>query len=123
MNRRPIIVAIAAVMFAAAATTAMAQRITISPPIDALPSDDLNLILSAEDALYAAAAPEVGTTEVWENPANGDQGTAVLTEIYEWRGLPCRKIEHRVLVAGHSDYRGVAIDRCRIATGEWKIRY
>ena len=104
------------------ASTVHAQMSTFSPTIIGLPSGDFELMMGAEAPFYAAEAPETGTTASWENPENGDHGTAKLVEVFEWQGLPCRKIQHIVHIVGEKDLQTVTVDRCQVASGEWKIR-
>jgi len=105
------------------AGTASAQSGLFAPTDIGLRNGDFEMMMEAETTLYGDGAPEAGATANWENSKNGDHGTAKLVEIYEWQGLPCRKIQHIVHIVSQKDLKTITLDRCRVASGEWKIRF
>jgi surface antigen len=105
------------------ASMVWAQTSIFAPTVIGLQNGDFDLMMAAEAKFYVADAPELGTTASWENPKNGDHGTAKLIEVYEWQDLPCRRIQHIVHIVSEKDLQTVTLDRCQVASGEWKFRF
>ena len=55
------------------------------------------------------------------NPDTGSRGTVELTRIHEYKGLPCRRLQHDIELKRYKDPYRFTLDRCRVADGEWKI--
>jgi hypothetical protein len=104
-------------------STVQAKTSFFAPTIIGLPSGDFELMMAAETTFHVAEPPVAGTTASWENPENGDHGTAKLIEVFEWQGLPCRKIQHIVHIVREKDLQTLTVDRCQVASGEWKYRF
>lgn len=86
-----------------------------------LDESDLPLLDMAASKLYLSDTVEVGTVEEWANPKSGNHGTVELTRKHEYKGLPCRSLQHHIeLQRVHDPYR-FTVDRCRTNEGEWKI--
>ncbi len=83
---------------------------------------DIKLMNEAALPLYTTEPPVVGATASWQGK-DGNYGTIEMTEAFEWKGLPCRKLQHIIKVNGVKDPLRITIDRCKTADGEWKIRY
>jgi len=105
------------------ASTVHAQSSVFAPTVIGLQNGDFELMMAAETKFYVAEAPELGTTASWENTENGDHGTAKLIGVYKWQDLPCRKIQHIVHIVSEKDLQTVTLDRCQVASGEWKFRF
>ncbi len=78
----------------------------VSPPTHAagpfmdpafpLEESDLALMKTAASKLYLTDGAEVGAVEEWTNPETGSHGTVELIEKHEFKGLPCRRLQHNV---------------------------
>nr|WP_281720704.1 hypothetical protein [Nitrosomonas nitrosa] len=88
-----------------------------------LSKEDFALIEAAGSKLYAVENPKVGATESWSNAKSGNGGTVVLTAVYTWNNMPCRRMSHQIVTTTRKDPYSVQIDRCRTPAGEWKTRY
>jgi len=88
-----------------------------------LTEKDLEIIGAAAKPLYKVENPEVGKSAAWTNPESGNFGTIELVEVYEWRKMPCRKLQHLMQVKGWRDTLNMTVDRCQIPSGEWRIRF
>lgn len=86
--------------------------------------EDLKLFGEASDRLNTREHPVVGGVETWRNSQTGGGGTATLTRIYQWRGMPCHSINYDLLVANRTESRrrDYTLEWCRTADGAWKIR-
>ncbi|MGI9434866.1 MAG: RT0821/Lpp0805 family surface protein [Geminicoccaceae bacterium] len=82
---------------------------------------DGDMIRAAAATLYEDENVSVGNVEAWSNPETGGEGTVEVVEIFEYQGLPCRKLLHRAKLSTSRDVRQIVISRCRTAEGEWKI--
>ena len=71
--------------------------------------------------MYQAKAPSIGATQSSSNSATGNSGTITLVKIHDYRGMPCRTLEHRVQMKERTEPIVFHMDRCRTETGEWKI--
>lgn len=91
------------------------SRVSLSP-------EDYKLLTGAAEQLYTAQAPKLGDERSWRNEKSGNSGSVRIVRIYEWQGLPCRQIRHTIRDKSNKDPDTVSIDRCRISTGEWKVR-
>ncbi len=91
--------------------------------VEDLTEKDLEIIQEAAAPLYKAANPEVGKSASWSNSESGNFGTIELVEVYNWRDMPCRKLQHLMQVRGWSDTLNMTVDRCQIDSGEWRVRF
>ena len=76
----------------------------------------------ASKSLYTAATPQVGATASWKSET-GNSGEVNLTQVYQFQGMPCRKLEHTIKVKDEAGTRNFEADRCQVAGGEWKLRF
>jgi len=111
------------IAIALGAFTAEAQLNPFGQSNIIVPQSDRELMHDAARPLYTAAEPKIGATASWNDPKSGDFGTVQLTEVYDWRGMSCRKLHHIVKLKGIRDTISLAIDRCKTEAGEWKVRY
>lgn len=88
-----------------------------------LTKEDFALVEAAAAKLYAVENPKIGNTETWSSDKSKISGTVVLIAIYTWNSLPCRRVSHQIVAANRKDPYSIQIDRCRVTSGEWKIRY
>ena len=86
-----------------------------------LVDSDLALLKAAAGKLYLGDGVEVGAVEQWSNPETGNHGTVKLIRKHEYKGLPCRRLQHHIELKRVKDPRSFVLDRCRAADGEWKI--
>ncbi len=86
--------------------------------------DDLQRMTAATAAMNGREKPVVGGIEAWRNADNSGGGTATLTRVYTWNGMPCHTIAYKLLIADRTESRrrDLVLDWCRIASGEWRIR-
>lgn len=110
----------AAALFAAdaAAQVSPFKRVGLN-----LTKEDLALVEAAAAKLYAGENPRIGSIETWSNEKSKIGGTVVLIAVYTWNNLPCRRVSHQIVAATRRDPYSVQIDRCQVASGEWKIRF
>lgn len=85
-----------------------------------LGESDLALLKTAAGKLYMTDGVEVGAVEEWTNPETGSRGTVKLVRKHEYKGMPCRSLQHDIALSVKDPYR-FTLDRCRTADGEWKI--
>ena len=90
---------------------------------EGLSREDLSSMEEASKSLYAAATPKVGATASWKGEKTGNSGTVKLVQVYQYQGMPCRKLEHTIKVKDESGTRNFEADRCQVAGGEWKLRF
>lgn len=63
----------------------------------------------------------LGTSRAWSNPDSGNTGTAILVSRFEYKKMPCRRIQHDIKLAKVADAYHFVIDRCQVADGSWKL--
>ena len=87
---------------------------------ESLTHDDVTALSAASAKLYTAETVAVGAVEAWTNPKSGNSGVVTIARVFERNGMPCREIVHRIKLVreGEQTYH---FNRCRIATGEWKL--
>ena len=86
-----------------------------------LSESDLALLTTAAEKLYLTDGVEVGAVEEWNNPETGSHGTVRLTGKTEYKGLPCRRLQHDIKLKRVNDPYRFTMERCRTNDGEWKI--
>ncbi|CAN0442627.1 unnamed protein product, partial [Ectocarpus sp. 13 AM-2016] len=86
-----------------------------------LSSEDIALLRAAGARLYEGETAEVGTVETWSNEASGNTGAVQLISIFEHKGLTCRRLQHDIRVDKVADTFRYIFDRCKTASGEWKL--
>lgn len=86
-----------------------------------LDESDLELVQAAAEKLYLSDGVAVGAVEQWSNPETGSRGTVELTRIFEYKSLPCRRLQHDIDLKRYKDPYRFTLDRCRVADGAWKI--
>jgi surface antigen len=82
---------------------------------------DRALLETAARNLYTRDGIEVGATEKWENPQTGNSGTVTLIRKHAHQGMPCRLLQHDIVLTRTRDPYRFRVDRCRTENGEWKI--
>jgi surface antigen len=88
---------------------------------DELTADDKRLAEEAASKVYQASAPTVGASQSWSNSVSGNSGTITLVRVHDYRGMPCRTLQHRVKMQDRAEPIVFHLDRCRTDAGEWKI--
>ena len=86
-----------------------------------LDESDLALLKTAAGKLYLTDGVEVGAVEEWTNPETGSHGTVKLIRKHEYKGMPCRRLQHDLELKRVNDPYRFTVDRCKVADGEWKI--
>ena len=86
-----------------------------------LDDSDLALLKTAAGKLYLTDGVEVGAVEEWTNPETGSHGTVKLIRKHEYKGMPCRRLQHDIELKRVNDPYRFTVDRCKVADGEWKI--
>lgn len=114
---------VAATMLLLVAVNADAQN--INPfgryASDLMTEEDRHLAEQASARIYQAAAPSIGTSETWHNPATGNHGTVTLVGFREYQGLPCRTLRHMLELKGRDKPIELVLNRCRTEDGQWKL--
>jgi len=91
--------------------------------VEKLTDEDIEIIKKSAAPLYQVDDPAVGDSATWSNPKSGNFGTIELVDVYDWRKMPCRKLQHLMHVKDWKDAVRLTVDRCKVSSGEWKIRY
>ena len=86
-----------------------------------LDASDYALLGAAAEKLFLNDGVEVGSVEEWDNPETGSHGTVRLVGKHEYKGLPCRRLQHDIELDRARDPYRFTVDRCRTSDGEWKI--
>lgn len=103
-------------------STAAAQGINpFSKSGFSLSQSDVAKLEEATKPFYDDASVPLGTARAWSNPESGNHGTAVLVERFEYKKLPCRRIQHDIKLKKIADPYRFVIDRCQVADGSWKF--
>jgi surface antigen len=126
-HRRRVKTMILARIFAAVTVTALllspavAQVNPFSRDGFSLSNSDIAMLEEATRPFYDDVTVPLGTARAWNNPESGNGGTAVLVERFEYKKLPCRRIQHDIKLAKLADPYHFVIDRCQVADGSWKF--
>ncbi|HEY7688367.1 MAG TPA: hypothetical protein VH835_06725 [Dongiaceae bacterium] len=86
-----------------------------------LTDSDVAKLEEATKPFFNDATVPLGTTRAWNNPDSGNGGTAILVSRFEYKKLPCRRIQHDIKLAKVADPYHFVIDRCQVADGSWKF--
>jgi surface antigen len=86
-----------------------------------LTESDIAQLEAATKPFYEDVTVPLGTARAWSNPESGNQGTAKLVERFEYKKLPCRRIQHDIKLKKIADPYRFVIDRCQVADGSWKF--
>ncbi len=126
-HRRRVKIMILARIFAAVTVTALllspvaAQVNPFSRDGFSLSKSDIAKLEEATRPFYEDVTVPLGTARAWKNPESGNGGTAVLVERFEYKKLPCRRIQHDIKLEKLADPFHFVIDRCQVADGSWKF--
>jgi surface antigen len=60
-----------------------------------------------------------GATRRWKNEKSGNSGTMRLIDIYQSKGLDCRRIRHTIKFKGFKDPRTFVVPYCK-SDGQWR---
>ncbi|MGE0649276.1 MAG: hypothetical protein AB7P52_15140 [Alphaproteobacteria bacterium] len=88
-----------------------------------LEPDDMALIEAAAERLYLGDGVAPGTVEAWSNSKSGNQGTIKLVSKFQYKDMPCRRLQHEVKVVHVAAPYHFIVDRCQVSSGEWKVLY
>lgn len=62
------------------------------------------------------------TVATWSNPASGHSGTITLLSKSVRQGMPCERIEYRILEPGDKQLHGQYVfTSCQLPDGTWKL--
>lgn len=117
-SRRPYLAALLAACLLLPAV-ALAQMNPFSRSGFELAEGDSDKIRDAVAELEKETAT-LGDTASWENADSGNSGTVAYVGDSSYKDLPCRRLQHDiVLKSSGQDYRFI-VDRCKMADGSWK---
>jgi hypothetical protein len=120
MRNKDVFVVSLACMFLTAAT---AQSQGLTQPWDEitpLTPQDRAMIGSTVQSQIHGKPP--GTTANWTSPASGHSGTIKLLSKSVLRGMPCERIEYRILEPGGRQQHGrYVFTSCQLPDGNWKL--
>jgi surface antigen len=104
-----------------AATAAHAQGLTQSwTEATPMTPQDRAIIFSTTDSQVHGRPP--GTTAKWSNPDGGHSGTITLLSKSTRKGMPCERIEYRILEPRSTRQHGrYVFTSCKVADGSWKF--
>jgi surface antigen len=85
--------------------------------------------LSPEDRVIIQSTVEsqihgkpIGTVVNWTNPAGGHSGTIKLLSKSARQGMPCERIEYRIMEPRSAGQHGrYVFTSCRLPDGSWKL--
>ena len=86
-----------------------------------LTKEDVAKLEEATRPFFEDPSVPLGTARAWSNPQSGNGGTASLVSRFEYKKLPCRRIQHDIKLAKVGDPYHFVIDRCQVADGSWKF--
>src|SRR5262245_13441656 len=86
-----------------------------------LTKEDIAKLEEATKPFFEDPTVPLGTARAWSNPKSGNGGTASLVSRFEYKKLPCRRIQHDIKLAKVGDPFHFVIDRCQVADGSWKF--
>ena len=99
----------------------LAQTNPFGDQLSDLSPEDLEKLGRAALALYEDPDTPIGTVDRWENTVSGNAGAVKLLGKFEFQGMPCRTLQHRIDLATKPDPQFYVINRCKTADGAWKI--
>ncbi len=114
-------VAAALTLGAASLTPGLAQVNPFEDQLSDLSAEDLEKMGRASIALYEGSDTAIGTVDRWENTISGNSGAVKLLGKFEFKGMPCRTLQHRIDIKSKPDPQFYVINRCKTKNGEWKI--
>jgi len=85
-----------------------------------LSQEDIDLLKAAAAKLYIGETAPVGKAEAWSNEKTGNSGIVQLIGLFDYKGLPCRRLQHDITIKGVADPYRFIFDRCKTADGSWK---
>jgi len=85
-----------------------------------LTKDDVAVLADTTRPLLEDDTVPLGTVKSWNSPKSGNGGTVTLVDRFEYKGLPCRRIQHDIKLKKVIDPFRFIVDRCRVADGSWK---
>jgi len=86
-----------------------------------LTKTDVATLEAATRPFFEDDTVPLGTARAWSNPDSGNAGTATLVSRFEYKKMPCRRIQHDIKLAKVADPYHFVIDRCQVADGSWKL--
>lgn len=86
-----------------------------------LTSSDIELLKAEATALYTNENVAIGDKAEWRSDESGNHGTIEIIDVFEYKGMPCRRLQHDISITTVNDDFRFIIDRCQIDNGEWKI--
>ncbi len=86
-----------------------------------LSQEDIDLLVAAARKLYIDESVTVGTVETWSNPKSGNTGAVQLVGTFDYKGLPCRRLQHDIKIKNVTNSFRYLFDRCKTLSGEWKL--
>jgi len=113
--------ALAAVLIVGAGLPAQAQLNPFSRAGFELSQEDIDLLQAAAKELYIDESVAVGTVETWSNPASGNAGSVQLIQLFDHKGMPCRRLQHDIMVKKVANTFRYIFDRCKTPDGSWKL--
>lgn len=94
----------------------------VNPFVDTdfeLADSDIPILQEAITKLESEDAT-AGESVHWRNPDSGNRGLVTYSSDSEFKGLPCRRIQHDIfLQATDRSFRFIE-DRCKTEDGSWK---
>ena len=121
MSRIVVSLALALGLGVAAISPGLAQVNPFDDDVSDLSAEDLDKIERASIALYEDPDTPIGTVDRWQNPISGNSGAVKLLGKFEFQGMPCRTLQHRLDIASEQEPQFYVINRCKTKDGEWKI--
>lgn len=85
--------------------------------------EDQQMTSQAAASLYQNPAVKKGDIAKWENPASGNSGTVTVTRLFQSKDMPCVGLLYSFNIKDTQDKskKELQSNRCKVASGEWKI--
>jgi hypothetical protein len=119
MNAKVIVIGLVYILLAGAA--APAQGLTQPwDEITPLTAQDRAIIRSTVERQIHGKRP--GTVARWTDPASGHSGTITLLGKSARKGMPCERIEYRIMEPQSTQQHGrYVFTSCQLPDGSWKL--
>jgi surface antigen len=122
--KKIIVVIVAALATIVAAHTAIAQINPFGKWAQAgLTKEDSEMSQKAAASLYEKPDVKAGDSASWQNPTSGNSGTVTATRVFKHKDMPCVGLRYAFDLKDSQDKskKELQANRCKVASGEWKI--
>jgi len=119
LRRLGMVLAIVAAPFSGALAVGPTDSLFGGQGYGGLSQADLDHMNTAAALLYEGTPGR--TVERWTSPATGRSGEIRLISSFEFRGMPCRRLDYTITAADQSNLGHYVMSWCRVPDGAWKM--